>query len=68
VTLVDLALPRGAAGRLIALKGASIGAEAEAVTGQPGLDVSVSCIDDVLGEATYVAVVSRQTRTAREAR
>jgi 16S rRNA (guanine527-N7)-methyltransferase len=70
--LIDLALPTGAPGQLIALKGESVAGEAEAVSGQSGLDVTVRCVDDVLGEATYVAVVTRQagkaTRHTRSAR
>jgi len=66
--LVELALPAGVGATLIALKGRSVEAEAEALSGTPGLDVAVRCLDDVLGEPIHVAIVSRQPVVAKEVR
>lgn len=66
--LVELALPPGASGALIALKGQSVEAEAESISSQSGLDVEVRCLDDVLGEPTYVAVITRRSAGQRRSR
>jgi len=64
-TLVRLALPLTTPrGRLIALKGRSVAAESDELAGQPeidgnSLDVTIHHLDDVVGAAAVVAVVSR---------
>jgi 16S rRNA (guanine527-N7)-methyltransferase len=65
--LIELVLPAGTTGQLIALKGRSVEQEVQAVPTGRGLDVVVRCIDDVLGEPAYVAVVSR-AQALREVR